>query len=202
MIARTLLVLCLLFSSVAHAAPTVMVFGDSLSAAYGLAQESGWVHLLEQRLAQEKFGYPVVNASISGETTAGGRQRIEQSLAQHRPAIVIVELGANDGLRGLPLTAMEDNLEAIIRACRRHGARVLLVGMRLPPNYGIAYAQKFQDTYLQLAKRHKLGPVPFLLEGFADRRELFQADNLHPTAQAQPLILENIWRPLRALLKR
>ena len=179
-----------------------MVFGDSLSAAYGLALESGWVHLLEQRLAQEKFGYLVVNASISGETSAGGRQRIEQSLARHRPAIVIVELGANDGLRGLPLTAMEDNLEAIIHACRRHGARVLLVGMRLPPNYGIAYSQKFQDTYLQLAQRRKLGPVPFLLEGFADRRELFQADNLHPTAQAQPLILENVWRPLRGLLKR
>lgn len=179
-----------------------MVFGDSLSAAYGIAPESGWVHLLEQRLAQEKFGYPVVNASISGETTAGGRERIEQSLTQHRPAIVIVELGANDGLRGLSLTTMEGNLEAIIQACRHHGARVLLVGMRLPPNYGMAYAQKFQETYLQLAQRYKLGTVPFLLDGFADRRELFQADNLHPTAQAQPLILENIWRPLRGLLKR
>jgi acyl-CoA thioesterase-1 len=179
-----------------------MVFGDSLSAAYGITRESGWVHLLEQRLAEEKFDHPVVNASISGETTAGGRQRIEQSLVQHRPAVVILELGANDGLRGLPLAAMQDNLEAIIQACHRHNARVLLVGMRLPPNYGIAYAEKFQNTYFRLAKRHKLGAVPFLLEGFADRRDLFQADNLHPTAQAQPLILDNIWRPLRGLLRR
>jgi len=202
MLARFLSVLCLLFSAAAHAAPVVMVFGDSLSAAYGIPRESGWVHLLGQRLAQEKLAHRVVNASISGETTAGGRSRIEDTLAAHRPAIVIVELGANDGLRGLPLTAMQDNLDAIVQACRRHGARVLLVGLQLPPNYGMPYAQKFQDVYVQLARRHKLGFVPFLFEGFADRRELFQADNLHPTAQAQPLILDNVWPALRPMLKR
>jgi len=202
MLARFLLVLCLLLSAATHAAPVVLVFGDSLSAAYGIPRESGWVHRLEQRLAQEKFAHRVINASISGETTAGGRSRIEDTLAQHRPAIVIVELGANDGLRGLPLAAMQENLEAVIAACRRHRARELLVGLQLPPNYGIAYAQKFQDVYGQLAKRHKLGMVPFLLDGFADNRELFQADNLHPTAQAQPLMLENVWPALRPLLKR
>ena len=200
--ARILLVLCLSFAGAAHAAPVVMVFGDSLSAAYGIARESGWVHLLEQRLAQERFDYPVVNASISGETTAGGRGRIDDALAQHRPAIVIVELGANDGLRGLPLAAMRENLEAIIQACRRRGARVLLVGLQLPPNYGIPYARMFQEVYVQLAKRHKLAFAPFLFQGFADRRELFQSDNMHPTAQAQPLMLENVWPALRPMLKR
>lgn len=192
----------LLWGVAAEAAQVILVFGDSLSAAYGMSRESGWVALLEQRVDREKPGYQVINASISGETTSGGRYRIEQALAEHRPSVVILELGANDGLRGLPLDATRANLDAIITACRNRRSKVLLVGMRLPPNYGTAYAAKFQAIYQQAAERHKVPLLPFLLEGFADKAELFQADGLHPTAAAQPLIMKRVWNHLQPLLAK
>ncbi len=185
----------------AHAAPNILVLGDSLSAAYGLPQEAGWVSLLKSRLAQEKFPYQVVNASISGETTSGGRSRIGALLKQHKPAIVILELGANDGLRGLSLQQTRDNLEAMILACRRSRAQVLLVGMRLPPNYGPAYTEPFHALYGELARKYRIRQVPFLLDAIAGRRDYFQADGLHPTAQAQPLILDTVWSALRSMLR-
>ena len=182
-------------------AATILVFGDSLSAGYGLPREQGWAHLLEQRLHSEKLDYKVVNASISGETTAGGRNRIDAVLKMHRPALVILELGANDGLRGATLESIHRNLEAISDACRRANARVLLVGIRLPPNYGMAYTEKFHDVFRAVAHSRKLPLVPFLLDGFSDNRELFQSDGIHPSAAAQPLMLETVWKELRPLLK-
>ena len=177
-----------------------MVFGDSLSAGYGLPQEAGWVNLLKRRL-QTVSQVSLINNSISGETTMGGRNRIERALKTHRPDIVIVELGGNDGLRGASIDSIRDNLEAIIEACRRNNATVLLTGLQLPPNYGIAYTQKFHDIYPQLAKRHGLKLVPFLLDGFGSKREFFQADGIHPTAQAQEKIVENVWKILKTMLK-
>ena len=184
----------------AHAA-TVLVYGDSLSAAYGLAQEHGWVNLLAHRLHAERPDYKVANASISGETTHGGRSRIEGVLKTHRPAVVILELGANDGLRGSSLSTTRANLESIIDASQRAGARVLLVGMRLPPNYGPAYTEKFQQLYAEVAKKKKVPLVPFFFEGFGEDPKYFQADGIHPTAQAQPVRLDTIWKELKPLLK-
>ncbi len=177
------------------------MFGDSLSAAYGIPGARGWVALLEEKLKRERSDYSVANASISGETSAGGRARIDAALARHRPAVVILELGANDGLRGLPLAQMRENLAAIIERAQKAGARVLLVGMRVPPNYGDEYAERFSRTFAELAKRHKTALVPFMLEGFAERPELFQPDRIHPLAEAQPLILERVWPRLAPLLK-
>ncbi|HVW65677.1 MAG TPA: arylesterase [Nitrosospira sp.] len=179
---------------------TVMVFGDSLSAGYGLPQDTGWVSLLKRRL-QAQSQVRLVNASLSGETASGGRARIEQALKTHRPDIVILELGGNDGLRGASIDSIRNNLEAIIEACQRSKATVLLTGMQLPPNYGIAYTQKFQDIYPQLAKRHGLKLVPFLLDGFGNKREFFQSDGIHPTASAQERIVENVWKILGTMLK-
>lgn len=186
-------------AALAHAA-TILVYGDSLSAAYGLSREQGWVHLLEQRLRAEKLDYKVANASISGETTLGGRNRIRAALEQHRPAIVIVELGANDGLRGGNLDVIGKNLEAIIDASRAAKARVLLVGIRLPPNYGMAYIEKFQQVYRDVARRKKVPLVPYLFEGFGEKREYFQPDGIHPNGQAQPLLLDTVWKALQPLL--
>ena len=200
MLIRWLLLYVLLFVPTAWAGPTILVFGDSLSANYGLAVESGWASLLQQRLKQNHYAYQVINASISGETTAGGLSRIDSALAAHQPAIVIVELGANDGLRGLSLQATRDNLDAMIRACRASKAKVLLVGMRLPPNYGAEYSERFGMIYPALAKKHHTALLPFLLEGMADKREWFQADNLHPTAAAQTAVLENVWKHLKPML--
>jgi acyl-CoA thioesterase-1 len=185
----------------AMAKQTILVFGDSLSAAYGIPREAGWVSLLEKKLAQEKPDYEVVNASISGETTSGGLRRIDQQLAQHRPAIVLLELGANDGLRGLPVDQMQQNLRDIIDKCRKAKARVLLIGMRIPPNYGIAYAKAFSETYSALAKEYKLGLVPFLLEGVAGNPALNQPDGLHPVAEAQRRVLDNVAGSLKPLLR-
>jgi len=182
------------------AAPAILVYGDSLSAAYGIAQSSGWVALLDARLKQRKLDYTVVNASISGETSAGGAARIAATLAQVKPAIVILELGANDGLRGLPVEQMKANLAAIARAAKRQGARVLVVGMRLPPNYGQEYTNAFRAAFAGIAREERAPLVPFLLQG-VDRRELFQPDNLHPVAEAQPIILGNVWRGLAPLLQ-
>nr|WP_041352550.1 arylesterase [Nitrosospira multiformis] len=184
----------------ASGATTVMVFGDSLSAGYGLPPDAGWVNLLKNRLQAQSQTY-LINNSISGETAWGGRNRIEKALKTHRPDIVIVELGGNDGLRGASIGSIRDNLEAIIEACKRNNATVLLAGMQLPPNYGITYTQKFQDIYPQLAKRHDIKLVPFLLDGFGNKREFFQADGIHPTARAQEKIVENVWKVLRTMLE-
>jgi len=200
MLIRLVLVLGLALPGFSTAA-TIMVYGDSLSSAYGLPREQGWVSLLEKRLHEKKLNYTVANLSISGETTIGGKNRIEGALKTHRPAIVILALGANDGMRGQSLEAMRGNIETIIRACRGAGTKVLLVGMRMPPNYGPSYAEKFQNTFRELAARERLALVPFLLEGFAENRDYFQPDGIHPTAHAQPLILETVWKELRPLLK-
>ena len=196
-----LLALSLALPACAGAAGTILVFGDSLSAAYGIAQNRGWVALLEARLKERRMNYSVANASISGETTAGGLARIGKALEHHRPKVVILALGANDGLRGLPLDAMKKNLAQIIRAAQGSKARVLLVGMKMPPNYGPDYTQQFERSYAELAKEFKLALVPFILEGLAERRELYQPDNLHPVAAAQPMILETVWKQLAPLLK-
>jgi acyl-CoA thioesterase-1 len=180
-------------------APTILVYGDSLSAAYGIPQSAGWVALLGERLKQRKSNYTVANASISGETSAGGAARIAKALATSKPAIVIVELGANDGLRGLPVAQMKSNLAAIVQASKREGARVVLVGMQLPPNYGAKYVNEFRAAFSDVARDERVQFVPFLLEGL-DQREQFQADALHPTAAAQPVLLENVWRKLPALM--
>ena len=199
---KLLLALALLGPGLAHAGATLLVYGDSLSAAYGIGQKQGWVTLLEERLRQMHFDYTVANASISGETSSGGASRIAATLAQHRPRIVILALGANDGLRGLPVAQMRDNLAAIVRAAQKAGSRVLLVGMKMPPNYGPQYTRELEQAYATLAKRYKTAFVPFLLEGIAGKRDNFIDDNLHPTAQVQPLILDNVWTGLAPLLKR
>ena len=201
MLMRFFIGLLLILPQIAAAA-TILVFGDSLSAGYGLPQEQGWVSLLERKLRNDKPDYKVVNASISGETTAGGRTRLAAALTKYRPAIVVLELGANDGLRGQNLGAMRTNLEAMVDACRRSKSEVLLVGMRLPPNYGPAYTEKFRGIFAAVARDRKLPFVPFLLDGFAEKREYFQADGFHPTAQAQPLIAATVWKALQPLLKR
>jgi len=178
----------------------ILVLGDSLSAEYGLPRDTGWVRLLRDRLAHEAAQYSVVNASISGETTSGGRTRLPALLQAHHPAIVLLQLGANDGLRGLPVQLVRANLQAMVEACRMAGARPLLIGMRIPPNYGRNYAESFAAQYGALAKGGSVPLVPFLLEGFADRPELFQADHIHPVQQAQARMLENVWSVLRTQL--
>jgi acyl-CoA thioesterase I len=178
-----------------------MVFGDSLSAAYGISQKEGWVALLQERLRRNGFDYTVVNASISGETTSGGASRLA-AIAKARPDIFILGLGSNDGLRGLPVKQMQDNLRIIIQAAQKAGSQVLLLGMRLPPNYGPAYVNDFENAFRELARQHKVALVPFLLEGVADRRQLFQDDQLHPTAAAQPVLLEVVWKSLLPMLRK
>lgn len=198
-------VLCLLGLGQAQAVShtqNILVLGDSLSASYGLAQTSGWVSLLQQRLIKEKFPQQVVNASISGETTSGGLYRMDALLAKHKPAVVILALGANDGLRGLPLKATQANLEKMIRSAEKNHAQVLLIGMRLPPNYGPAYTEKFHGLFEQLATKYHTKRVPFLLAPIATQREYFQADGLHPTAAAQPLLLDTVWPVLMPMLER
>ena len=183
----------------AHAAKNILVFGDSLSAGYGIAVEESWPALLQQELARNDSKYQVVNASISGETTLGGRQRIAQALKQHRPAVVILELGANDGLRGYGVADTAANLNEIIAAAQRAQARVLLVGMRLPPNYGKSYVAQFEKMYPRLASKLHVRLLPFLLEGVPP--EQFQPDNLHPNAEAQPLLMRNVLKELKPLLR-
>jgi acyl-CoA thioesterase-1 len=181
----------------------LLVVGDSLSAEYGLERGSGWVALLQQRLAREKSAVEVVNASISGETTSGGRSRLPSLLAQHQPGVVIIELGGNDALRGLPLGMTRDNLTAMTRAAKAAGARVLIVGMQLPPNYGQRYTQDFAALFSAVAKDERAALVPFLLQGVADGTDVngqFQADRIHPNAQAQPRMLDNVWPALLPLL--
>jgi acyl-CoA thioesterase-1 len=182
------------------AATSVVVLGDSLSAAYGIDQKQGWVTLLEKRLQRHCAACRVINASISGETTAGGRSRIVPLLNRHHPDILIVELGGNDGLRGLPVTEIYDNLDHIITASLQRATKVVLLGMRLPPNYGPGYTRNFQAVYQRLANKHHIAWVPFLLAGFADQRNLFQADGIHPIAAAQGVMLDNVWPVLQPML--
>ena len=184
----------------APAAPTILIVGDSISAGYGLPPDAGWTTLLQQRLATQHYPHRVVNASISGDTTAGGRARLDALLAQDRPAITVIELGGNDGLRGGSLDAMRANLDAMVVAAQKAGSRVLLVGMQLPPNYGPAYVSRFDATYADVAKARHVALVPFLFEGFGDDNALFQTDRIHPVAAAQPRLLDNVWRELQPLL--
>ncbi len=181
---------------------TLLVFGDSLSAAYGIPPSQGWVSLLQQKLSTEGYGQRVVNASISGETTSGGKTRLPRALAQHHPDIVILELGANDGLRGLPLEATRANLDAMIQLIQKAGARPLLVGIQLPPNYGPSYTTRFRDLFAGLARERRAALVPFLMEGVAVDERYMQADGLHPNAAGQPLLLDTVWRTLKPLLRR
>ncbi len=182
----------------------LLVVGDSLSAEYGLERGSGWVALLQQRLAREKVAIEVVNASISGDTTSGGRSRLPALLAQHKPGIVVIELGGNDALRGLPLNMTQANLLAMVQAAKAAGARVLLLGMQLPPNYGQRYAQDFANLFASVAKAEGAALLPFFLAGVADGPDadkMFQPDRIHPNAQAQPRMLENVWPALKPLLR-
>ncbi|WP_184033468.1 arylesterase [Paraburkholderia sp. Cpub6] len=183
------------------AKPVIVVLGDSISAEYGLPRDTGWVALMRQRLAEERIDYSVANASISGDTTSGGRARLPALMERLKPSIVIVELGANDALRGVPLSTTEDNLRTIIEQAQQGHAKVVLVGMYVPPNYGPDYTQKFHGLYGQLSKEFHVPLVPFLLAGIADKPDMFQADQLHPTQQAQPLLLNNVWPAVKPLLR-
>ncbi len=193
----------MLFAFGAQGAPEkpILVLGDSLSAAYGISQPRGWVALLAERLKRERPDYIVVNASISGETTSGGAARIAAALEKHRPAVVVVGLGANDGLRGLPVAQMRQNLGAIVGQSRKAGARVLVLGMKMPPNYGPDYSRQFENAFANIAKQHRAGLVPFFLEDLSDQPEFFLPDRIHPAENAQPLILERVWKALRPLLR-
>jgi len=192
-----------LFGTAAYSASkTVLVLGDSLSAEYGLARGTGWVALLEQRLQQKRIDARVFNASISGETTSGGKARLADLLNKYHPDIVVIELGGNDALRGLALGASEANFRDMIAMSRKAKAKILLVGMQIPPNYGREYTEKFFDIYAKLAKESKSELVPFLLDGVADKPELFQADRIHLLAQAHPRILDNVWPHLQILLSK
>jgi acyl-CoA thioesterase-1 len=204
---RTILVLLMAIfglsgPAVAADKPVILVLGDSLSAGYGIPVEQGWVSRLQQRLDAEGYGYAVVNASVSGETTAGGLERLPRALAKHKPAVVIIELGGNDGLRGLPVAELRANLEALVEASRKAGAEALLAAIRMPPNYGPQYTGKFYAVYETLAREQKVPWVPFFLEGIALREDLFQDDGIHPDLDAQPILLDNVWPVLEPLLER
>ncbi|MEI6002390.1 arylesterase [Paraburkholderia bengalensis] len=187
-------------SNAQQSKPTIVVLGDSISAEYGLPRDTGWVSLMRQRLSSERIDYNVANASISGDTTSGGRARLPALMQRLRPSVVIVELGANDALRGVPLSTTEDNLRTIIEQAQQGHAKVLLVGMYVPPNYGPDYTQKFHGLYGQLSKQLRVPLVPFLLAGIEDKPDMFQADQIHPTQRAQPLLLDNVWPALKPLL--
>ena len=186
----------------AYSAPkTILVLGDSLSAEYGLAQGTGWVALLGQRIAANKLSDVIINASISGDTTSGGLVRLDALLKKHHPDVVIIELGGNDALRGLNLTATEQNFRNMVTACRQAQAKVLLIGMQIPPNYGHNYTEQFSGLYGKIAQQLHVPLVPFLLAGVADKPELFQADQIHVLARAHPKLLDNVWPYLYALIK-
>jgi acyl-CoA thioesterase-1 len=185
--------------------PVVLIVGDSLSSEYGLRRGTGWVALLENRLQAERLPARVVNASISGDTTAGGRSRLPALLRTHRPAVVVIELGGNDALRGLPMQTTRDNLRSMVQASQQAGARVLLVGMEMPPNYGARFAQEFRQVFADVARSDNVPLVPFLLKGVADGPDplaLFQSDRIHPNEAAQAIMLDNVWPSLRRLLVR
>ncbi|HSO99897.1 MAG TPA: arylesterase [Thioalkalivibrio sp.] len=186
--------------------PTLLVLGDSLSAAYGMSEREGWVALLEQRLGQENLPWQVVNASISGDTTKGGLTRLPRALERHDPALIIIELGGNDGLRGVHpnqmLEEMRENLDELVRLSLDYGAQVLLLGMHLPPNYGNHFTERFHGVYHQVAREWDLALIPFFLEGVAEDRTLMQPDGIHPTAEAQPRMMENVWETLQPMLEQ
>jgi len=187
-------------SAFAAAAPVVLVLGDSISAGYGLPANTGWTTLLQQRLVAEHYPHRVINASISGDTTAGGRARLDALLTKHRPAVTVIELGGNDGLRGGSLDALRSNLVAMTAAAQKSGSRVLIVGLRLPPNYGPTYVRRFETIYADVARERKAALVPFLFEGFAEDNAMFQPDRIHPVSAAQARLLDNVWRELKPLL--
>ena len=193
-------------SASAHSAetkrPVIVVLGDSISAEYGLPRDTGWVSLLRKRLADERIDYSVANASISGDTTSGGRARLPEWMARLKPSIVIVELGANDALRGVPLSTTEDNLRTIVEQAQQGHAKVVLVGMYVPSNYGQAYTQRFHGLYGSLAHQMNVRLVPFLLAGIENRPDMFQSDQMHPTQRAQPVLLDNVWPVLAPLLRQ
>ncbi len=197
-----LLAVSLLAAQAAFAAHTVMIFGDSLSAAYNLSAGEGWVDLLDKRIAGTGMPWHVVNASISGETSSGGASRLAADIKRNRPAIVVIQLGTNDALRGLPIAGIRDNLERMIRMVRQARAEPVLVGLMIPPNYGIDYANEFRGLYPALAAKHRIALVPFLLDGIANKPHLFQRDQLHPTAAAQPRIADNVWPAIEPLLRK
>jgi acyl-CoA thioesterase-1 len=183
-------------------APQILIVGDSLSAGYGMKTEESWVALLRQRLKEKSFSYQIINASISGNTTGNGLLQLKSLLKKYQPEIVLIELGGNDGLRGLSLTSIKDNLRKMIELAQSNNARVILAGIRLPPNYGLKYTQAFYEIFLQLAKHSQVDLIPFFLEGVGDNRNLMQADGIHPTAQAQPIILDVTWPYIEALLNK
>jgi acyl-CoA thioesterase-1 len=209
MLFRLLLAVSLLgFSFVAcanqafAANPKILVYGDSLSAAYGVAKQQGWVAFLQKKLSEKHYKYDVVNASISGETTSGGLTRLASTLAKTKPTIIILELGANDGLRGLPVKDMEANLSNMITQSKKAKVKMLLIGMKIPPNYGPKYAESFSNTYPLLSQQHKVSLVPFMLENIAANPNLIQDDGLHPNALGQPMMLDNIWPKLQLMLNK
>jgi acyl-CoA thioesterase I len=204
-----IILLCLWFAWPASPAsgaqrqePVILVYGDSLSAGHGIAVEQGWVSLLANRVQREGYGFQVVNASVTGETTTGGLARLPHALATHQPRIIIIELGANDGLRGLPLDTTRANLEDMVALAAHDNRTVLLLGMRMPPNYGERYTSGFAAVYPDLARRHHASLVPFLLAGVADQPSLMQADGLHPNEHGQPILLDNVWPVLKPLLHK
>ncbi len=202
---RLVLATLLLLPALARAAtavPVVLVVGDSISAGYGLAPGEVWVSLLEARLREHKLPHRIVNASISGDTTAGGRARLPALLKAHRPAVVVIELGGNDALRGQPLAATRANLDAMVRDAQAAGARALVVGMKLPPNYGPAYVREFDAMFADVAQARKAALVPYLFDGFGEDMAMFQPDRIHPTAQAQPRMVDTVWPALRPLLRK
>ncbi|HWU97214.1 MAG TPA: arylesterase [Oxalicibacterium sp.] len=196
------LMLASLATTAYSASKTIVVLGDSLSAEYGLERGRGWVNLLQQKLATEKIDAHIVNASISGETTSGGRSRLPTLLTKHKPDVVIIELGANDALRGLSLSATQDNLQAMIKNAKDAKAKVLIIGMQIPPNYGGDYTRQFSALFPKVAKDSGSALVPFMLKGVAEKSELFQADRIHPNENAHPIILNNIWPALEPLIAK
>ncbi len=201
MIRITLLCLLAATAAVARAENTILVFGDSISAGFGIAVENGWVALLQAKLQDQGYGYQVVNASVSGETTAGGLSRLPRALALHHPQIVVLELGGNDGLRALPIAAMRANLSKMVRLARAAHASVILLGMRIPPNYGPEYTAQFQRAYRDVAKA-RVAFVPFFLDDVAMTPALMQADGIHPNVRGQPRLVANVWKVLRPLLRK
>ncbi len=201
---RRILILCLLVSTAqwARAEPAILVFGDSISAGYGIRIDKGWVALLQAQLLREGYDYHVINASVSGETTAGGLARLPRALALHRPRVVIIELGGNDGLRALPIAPMRANLMRMAELSRSAGAAVLLLGIRIPPNYGPQYTEQFRLAYVDAARSRQLPLVPFLLNGIALNPGLMQADGIHPNELGQPRLLANVWPQLIRLIRK
>lgn len=196
-----ILIVTMLMTSVLHA-KTIMILGDSISAGYGLQKEQGWVHLLQQRLNQKYHKqHQVINASVSGETTSGALARLPKLLTTHQPDIIVIELGGNDGLRGQPPQQIQQNLSKLVQLSKQHRAKVIIFGMKIPPNYGKAYSQAFENNYSAVAKQHQVALLPFFLEGVATQRQLMQQDLIHPNAQAQPKLLNLAWKYIDASLK-